>query len=102
MLPIPSLDGLSCNKIRSRAHGHASETTPDVAATAADALVHDAVAKRRQFAIYLLGFTCTARPANLDVLRLRVAADTSWEVQEALAQAFDTYCAVITYEAALP
>ncbi|MGZ3663566.1 MAG: DNA alkylation repair protein [Ktedonobacterales bacterium] len=102
MLPIPSLDGLSYSKIRSRARDHASETTPDAAATAADALSHDAEAKRRQFAVYLLGFTCTARPANLDVLRLRVAADTSWEVQEALAQAFDTYCAAITYEAALP
>jgi 3-methyladenine DNA glycosylase AlkC len=31
-----------------------------------------------------------------------VPADPSWEVQEALAQAFDAYCAALGYEAALP
>ena len=38
----------------------------------------------------------------LALLRERVPADRSWEVQEALAQAFDTYCAAVGYEAALP
>ncbi|HEX8034062.1 MAG TPA: DNA alkylation repair protein [Ktedonobacterales bacterium] len=99
---ISSLDGLSYSKIRSRAREHATLTTPDAAATAADVLLHHASAKRRQFAVYLLGFTSAARPANLDLLRLRVAADTSWVVQEALAQALDAYCAAITCEAALP
>jgi 3-methyladenine DNA glycosylase AlkC len=53
-------------------------------------------------AVYLLGFTTGAHPERLEVLRQRVPADPSWEVQEALAQAFDAHCAAIGYEAALP
>ena len=59
-------------------------------------------AKDRMLAVYLLGFTGAAHPERLEVLRQRVPADPSWEVQEALAQAFDAYCAAIGYEAALP
>jgi hypothetical protein len=58
--------------------------------------------KRRMLAIYLLGFTAGARPENMAVLRERAVDDPSWEAQEALAQAFDAYCAAIGYEAALP
>ena len=57
---------------------------------------------QRQLAVYLLGFTCGQRPGNLAPLREQAAADQSWEVQEAIAQAFDAYCAAIGYEAALP
>jgi hypothetical protein len=56
----------------------------------------------RQLAVYLLGFTCGRRPANLALLREQAATDPSWEVQEAIAQAFDAFCAAIEYEAALP
>jgi hypothetical protein len=54
------------------------------------------------FAVYLLGFTAGVRPGNLEVLREQVAPDPDWEVQEALAQAFDIYCAAVGYESALP
>jgi 3-methyladenine DNA glycosylase AlkC len=102
MLSIPPLDSLSYSKIRSLAREHSALATPDAAATTVDALLHDTDVKRRQFAVYFLGFTSATRPANLDLLRQHVAADTGWEVQVALAQAFDTYCAAITCEAALP
>ncbi|MGH2461448.1 MAG: HEAT repeat domain-containing protein, partial [Chloroflexota bacterium] len=58
--------------------------------------------RHRLHATYLLGFTAGAEPASLTILRERVVPDPDWEVQEALAQAFDTYCAAIGYEAALP
>lgn len=102
MLSIPALDGLSYSKIRLLAREQATLATPDEAASTAEQLLGEQDVKRRQFAVYLLGFTCAARPTNLDILRERVAADASWEVQEGLAQAFDMYCATISYEAALP
>jgi hypothetical protein len=57
---------------------------------------------QRQLAVYVLGLTCGRRPENLALLREQAATDQSWEVQEAIAQAFDAYCAAIGYEAALP
>lgn len=39
---------------------------------------------------------------SLALLRERVSQDDDWRVQEMLAQAFDTYCADIGYEQALP
>ncbi|HZC79537.1 MAG TPA: DNA alkylation repair protein, partial [Ktedonobacterales bacterium] len=59
-------------------------------------------APHRMLAVYLLGYTAGAQPENLAVLRERAAPDASWEVQEALAQAFDATCAARGYEAALP
>jgi 3-methyladenine DNA glycosylase AlkC len=38
----------------------------------------------------------------MTMLRERAVHDPSWEAQEALAQAFDAYCAVVGYEASLP
>jgi len=56
----------------------------------------------RQLAVYLLGWTSPARPENLRILRERGGLNPSWEVQEALAQAFDAFCAAVGYEHALP
>jgi 3-methyladenine DNA glycosylase AlkC len=102
MQSIPNLDGLSWPSIRALARDLAS------AAPAAD-VVNVALAQldapgeaHHMLATWLLGFTCGACPANLDVLRERVAPDSSWQAQEALAQAFDAYCAAVGYEAALP
>jgi hypothetical protein len=57
---------------------------------------------RRLLAVYVLGYTSGRHPINLTTLHDRVPRDPSWEVQEALAQAFDAYCAAIGYETALP
>jgi 3-methyladenine DNA glycosylase AlkC len=58
--------------------------------------------RHRMLAIYLLGFMAGARPENMATLRERAAPDPNWEAQEALAQAFDAYCAAVSYERALP
>ena len=126
MQPLPSLSGLRWAQIRTLAEQLArSEAGEALAETAAADLDADD-ASQRMLAIYLLGFTsgagaratngsesaeaqprqapaaAGAHPERLEVLRQRVPADPSWEVQEALAQAFDAYCTAIGYEAALP
>ncbi len=53
-------------------------------------------------AVFLIGFTSADHPERLEALRQRATNDLSWEVQEALAQAFDAYCAAVGYENALP
>jgi hypothetical protein len=102
MQPLPSLSGLKWAQIRALAeqlaHSKAGEALAQTAAADLDA--EDA--SQRMLAVYLLGFTSSAHPERLEVLRQRVPADPSWEVQEALAQAFDASCAAIGYEAALP
>jgi putative hemolysin len=99
---IPSLEGLGWSKVRALAQRLAATGTPDDVAAVAERELDAEDPRRRMLAIYLLGFTAAARPANLTTLRERATPDPSWEAQEALAQAFDTYCAAIGYEAALP
>jgi hypothetical protein len=102
MLPIPPLDGLGWSKIRALARELAGSASEDEVVAAALPLLDAGDPPHRMLGVYLMGFTGGARPANLAILRERVPADPSWEVQEALAQAFDAYCAALGYEAALP
>jgi DNA alkylation repair enzyme len=102
MDPMPSLEGLGWSKVRAVAQQLAATGTPDEVAMVAEQELSSEDTKRRMLAIYLLGFTASARPANMTKLHERATLDPSWEAQEALAQAFDTYCAAIGYEAALP
>ncbi|HEX9415057.1 MAG TPA: DNA alkylation repair protein [Ktedonobacterales bacterium] len=102
MLPIPPLDGLGWSKIRALARELASSAPEDEVVAAALPLLDGGDPPHRMLGVYLMAFTAGARPANLANLRERVPADPSWEVQEALAQAFDAYCAALGYEAALP
>ncbi|HEY7832964.1 MAG TPA: HEAT repeat domain-containing protein [Ktedonobacterales bacterium] len=101
-MQIPPLDGLSWVNIRALARALAADASGDAVAEVALPLLDAPDVPHRQLATFLLGLTSAARPANLDLLRERVTRDPSWEVQEALAQAFDTYCAAADYEAALP
>lgn len=102
MQPIPSLDGLNWSKIRALARTLASSAPADEVVSVAAPLLAALDAPHRMLAVYLLGFTSGARPANLALLCERAAPDPSWEVQEALAQAFDAYCAAVGYETAVP
>jgi 3-methyladenine DNA glycosylase AlkC len=102
MDPVPSLEGLGWSKVRALAQRLAATGTPDEVAAVAERELGAEDTQRRMLAIYLLGFTAAARPANMLTLHGRATLDPSWEAQEALAQAFDTYCAAIGYEAALP
>ncbi len=102
MQSIPPLDGLSWSKIRALGKELSGKGSADEIAVAAERELASPDLKHRMLGVYLLGFTSGERPANLDVLRERAVPDAHWEVQEALAQAFDAYCAVVGYEAALP
>ena len=102
MRALPEVTGLGWSKVRAVAEQLASSEPAEELAVAALALLAAPEVPRRMLAVYLLGFTSGRRPDNLAVLRQRVAPDASWEVQEALSQAFDAYCAAVGYEAALP
>ncbi|HEV2458580.1 MAG TPA: DNA alkylation repair protein [Ktedonobacterales bacterium] len=102
MLTIPPLEGMGWSKVRALGRELAGSASPDEVAATAVPLLNAPEAKRRMLAVYLLGFTAGARPANLELLRERAVLDPDWEVQEALAQAFDAYCAAVGYKAALP
>ncbi len=102
MQPISPLGSLSWSKIRALAKDLAGMGSADEVAIAAGRELDSADHKHRMLGVYLLGFTSGERPANIAILRERAVPDPHWEVQEALAQAFDAYCAAIGYEAALP
>ncbi len=102
MTSRPSLAGLNWTKIRALAQQMAaSEASEALLSVIEDDLASQEVSAR-MYAVFLLGFTSGRHPEHLELLRRRVAPDPSWEVQEALAQAFDASCAAIGYEAALP
>src|SRR5260370_15148262 len=101
-LAVPSRDGLNWSKIRAMAKERAAAAPTDEVVAMALPLLDALDAPHRMLAVYWLGFTAGAQPENLAVLRERATPDASWEVQEALAQAFDATCAARGYEAALP
>ncbi len=102
MQQFPGSENWNWARIRELAQKMAqTEGGKDLAASA-DSLLGTSDARDRLLAVYLLGFTGVEHPERLEALRRRVPADPSWEVQEALAQAFDAYCAAVGYEAALP
>jgi 3-methyladenine DNA glycosylase AlkD len=56
----------------------------------------------RMVAVFILGFLAYESREALAMMRTRVSKDESWQVQEILAQAFDSYCKAAGYEASLP
>jgi 3-methyladenine DNA glycosylase AlkD len=52
--------------------------------------------------VYLLGYAATEYSHALSFLKDEVSLHENWRVQEILAKAFDIYCRLIGYEAALP
>lgn len=103
MIELPSVEGLGWSKVRALARELAARADPDEVGRAASPLLDAGRdVKQRMLGVYLLGFTAGARPAHLDVLRECAVPDANWEVREALAQAFDAFCAATGYEAALP
>lgn len=60
------------------------------------------VHQARMLATLVLGRLAARSRESLALLRERVSQDDDWRVQEMLAQAFDTYCADIGYEQAVP
>jgi 3-methyladenine DNA glycosylase AlkC len=102
---MPSEDdlaGLNYARIRARARELAIALETEQAIAQALIQLDAPDEEHRMLAVWLLGYTAAARPDNLGVLHARAIPDPSWRVQEALAQAFDTYCAATGYESALP
>lgn len=56
----------------------------------------------RMVAVFIFGFLASVLPEALSFLRKTVSKDTSWQVQEVLAQAFNEFCRTKGYEGALP
>src|SRR5205823_6462575 len=54
------------------------------------------------FAVSVLGGLAAEDERALDFLREKCGSDHAWQVNEALAMAFDDYCAATSYEQALP
>jgi hypothetical protein len=98
---VPSLDGLNWSQVRTLARQLAGAEATDEVVEIAVANVADPDHCRRMLATYLLGFAASRNPANLEILHDRIVGDPSWEVQEALGQAFDAWCSAVGYEAAL-
>ncbi|HEV2236618.1 MAG TPA: DNA alkylation repair protein [Ktedonobacterales bacterium] len=100
MQPIPPLEGLSWTKVRALARELAAAPAAEVIAAALP-LLDAPDPSRRMLGVYLLGYAAGDPLAQLELLRRRVPPDPDWEVQEALAQAFDALAAALRYEAAL-
>jgi hypothetical protein len=99
---IPDVTGLGWSKVRAIARELAAADPVEGLIEEVVPLLDAPEIPRRCLAVYVLGFTSGQRPENLTVLHEKVSPDPSWEVQEALAQAFDAYCAAAGYESALP
>ena len=56
----------------------------------------------RMLGTYLMALLAPVELRALSALREVVVRDENWRVQEMLAKAFDSYCAALGYEAALP
>lgn len=99
---LPPLDGLNWSSVRAAAKDFVAREDVGQVIRAVEVLLDGGDDRQRQFATYVLGFTSGQRPDNLDILHAYVVPDANWEVQEALAQAFDAYCFQVGYEMALP
>jgi len=101
-LSIPPLAGLSYVRVRTLAREYAAAQDPQQAAASALVWLAAPDEARRMLAVWLLGYIPTAWTDHLAVLREHGVPDPSWRVQEALAQAFDAFCAATGYENSLP
>jgi len=55
----------------------------------------------RSLGVFILGFISSQDLESLQILRTKISADPSWQVQEILAKAFDQYCKDAGYEQSL-
>ena len=84
-----------------RARSDYASFDPEQARRVAFLAYRSEVYQVRMYAVFLLGHL-SQEPDVLSFLRDDVSADSNWRVQEVLAKAFDDFCAVRGYEAALP
>ena len=84
-----------------RARSDYASFDPEQARRVAFLAYRSEVYQVRMYAVFLLGHLSQESDV-LSFLRDDVSADSDWRVQEVLAKAFDDFCAVRGYEAALP
>ena len=84
-----------------RARSDYASSDPEQARRVAFLAYRSEVYQVRMYAVFLLGHLSQESDV-LSFLRDDVSADSNWRVQEVLAKAFDDFCAVRGYEAALP
>lgn len=78
-----------------------SETIENAMILACELLKHEKY-QIRSLAVFILGFVTSKNLRALDILKTEVSKDSSWQVQEILAKAFDQYCKDNGYEKSLP
>ena len=84
-----------------RARSDYASFDPEQARRVAFLAYRSEVYQVRMYAVFLLGHLSQESDV-LSFLRDDVSAESNWRVQEVLAKAFDDFCAVRGYEAALP
>ena len=84
-----------------RARSDYASFDPEQARRVAFLAYRSEVYQVRMYAVFLLGHLSQESDV-LSFLRDDVSADSNWRVQEVLAKAYDDFCAVRGYEAALP
>jgi 3-methyladenine DNA glycosylase AlkC len=100
-MDLTSLAGKNWAALRREAQRFLSAEPPDGFDLAVACYKHPAW-EVRFFAVSVLGGVAGKKPGALDFLFENCGDDESWQVNEALAMAFDDYCAAIGYEQALP
>jgi hypothetical protein len=95
------LIGMHWSAIRQAARAFLAQPQPDAFEQAAATYTHPAW-EVRSFALALLGGLAGRDPRALAFLFERCGDDPAWQANEALAMAFDDYCAVVGYEQAIP
>ena len=98
---VSRLVGHSCSKIRAEAYEFLKAPPPRAYELARKWYEHPAW-EIRFFAVLVLGGLAGDNAAALAFLFENCSGDPSWQVNEALAMAFDNYCAAVGYEKALP
>jgi 3-methyladenine DNA glycosylase AlkD len=77
-----------------------SETIDNAMILSCELLKHNKY-QIRSLAVFILGLAASKNLSALDTLKTEVSKDSSWQVQEILAKAFDQYCKDNGYEKSL-
>ena len=100
-MDFDQLIGKNWSTIRQAAQSFLRQPTPDAFEQAVAMYAHSAW-ELRSFALALLGGLAADDPRALAFLYECCGNDPAWQANEALAMAFDDYCAAIGYEQAIP
>jgi 3-methyladenine DNA glycosylase AlkC len=93
--------GKNWSAIRHSAQAFLQQPAPDTFEQAVAMYTHSAW-EVRSFALALLGGLAASDPRALAFLFERCGEDPAWQANEALAMAFDDYCAAVGYDQAIP